>query len=72
MNFSADTYKTVFSGCSSFIFIPIAWAKCVFPNTTPPYINSGLNDVPAGFCETANPADLANLLHDPSIKFSKE
>ena len=68
MNFSAEIYKTVFSGNLCLIFIPIELAKCVLPNPTPPKINSGLKEVPPGLLETANPADLANLLESPSRK----
>ena len=55
----------------SLTLTPIACAKCVLPKPTPPKINNGLKEVPPGLLETANPADLANLLASPSRKFSK-
>ena len=71
VNISADMYKTVFSGCLSLISTPIACAKCVLPNPTPPNIKSGLNEVPPGLFATAKPALLANLFESPSRKLSK-
>jgi hypothetical protein len=50
---SAEMYKTVFSGYLSLISTPIACAKCVLPNPTPPKINNGLNEVPPGLLATA-------------------
>ena len=70
VNFSAEIYRTVFSGNFSLTLTPIACAKWVFPKPTPPKINNGLKEVPPGLLETANPADLANLLASPSRKLS--
>jgi len=64
-------YNTVFSGYLSFTSIPIACAKCVFPNPTPPKINNGLKAVPPGLLATAKPADLDSRFESPSKKFSK-
>jgi hypothetical protein len=38
VNTSAEIYNTVFSGYLSLISTPIACAKWVFPNPTPPKI----------------------------------
>ena len=71
VNFSADTYSTFFLGYFSLISTPIACAKCVLPNPTPPKINKGLNAVPPGLLATAIPAERANLFDSPSTKLSK-
>ena len=63
-------YKTVFSGYFFLISIPIAFAKCVLPNPTPPKIKNGLKEVPPGLLATAIPAFLASLLESPSKKLS--
>jgi hypothetical protein len=64
-------YNTVFSGYLSLISTPMAWAKWVFPNPTPPKINKGLNEVPPGLLATAKPAERAKRLESPSKKLSK-
>ena len=49
----------------------MAWAICVFPKPTPPYINNGLNEVPPGLFATAIPAERAKRLESPSTKLLK-
>ena len=47
----------------------MACRRCVFPRPEPPQINSGLY-APEGFAATACAAACANLLVEPTIKFS--